>query len=191
MKTKLFLFLFLAVIFVSPVYAFASDWTITLDKVQNPTDCEITTRTIKDGSDLGTSSPWYNTATTTGLNCDINHGYYFKWNNTEFIAITATDESIFWGFDVAYLTNGETWDSFVFSCSSDTRCELTNIAPPIGDGVPITQTMTLGELLISFLLVIQIVLAIIILSVKSVFGVSVHKKYLGVNSKEGKEIYKI
>lgn len=52
-------------------------------------------------------------------------------------------------------------------------------------------TFTSGDLFISLLLFIGLIIAIIVLAIKSIFGVSVHKKYLGVNQIEGKEIYKI
>lgn len=48
-----------------------------------------------------------------------------------------------------------------------------------------------GEMFISFLLLIGLVLAIIALLRKGIFSVSVHKKYLGVNQMEGKENYEI
>jgi hypothetical protein len=44
---------------------------------------------------------------------------------------------------------------------------------------------------ISLELLILIIFAIIALVSKAIFAVSVHKKYLGVNQQEGKEIYKI
>ena len=52
-------------------------------------------------------------------------------------------------------------------------------------------TFTSGDLFISLLLFIGLIIAIIILAIKSIFGVSVHKKYTGVNTFEGKEHYKI
>ena len=48
-----------------------------------------------------------------------------------------------------------------------------------------------GEMFISFLLLIGLVLAIIALIRKGIFSVSVHKEYQGVNQWEGKETYKI
>jgi hypothetical protein len=48
-----------------------------------------------------------------------------------------------------------------------------------------------GEFFISLCLVIGILIAIINMTIQSVFAVKIHKKFLGVNSIEGKEIYKI
>lgn len=48
-----------------------------------------------------------------------------------------------------------------------------------------------GDMFISLELLILIIFAIIALVSKAIFAVSVHKKYLGVNQQEGKEIYKI
>lgn len=48
-----------------------------------------------------------------------------------------------------------------------------------------------GEMFISLLLLIGLVLAIIALLRKGIFSVSVHRKYQGVNQWEGKEEYKI
>ena len=48
-----------------------------------------------------------------------------------------------------------------------------------------------GEMFISLELLILIVFAIISFVAKAIFVVAVHKKYIGVNQKEGKEIYKI
>ena len=54
-----------------------------------------------------------------------------------------------------------------------------------------TPFYSAGEMFISLCLVILIVLSLISLVSKAIFSVKVHKKYLGVNQKEGKEIYKI
>lgn len=48
-----------------------------------------------------------------------------------------------------------------------------------------------GDMFISFLLLVGLVLAIIALLRKSIFAVDVHRKYQGVNQWEGKEDYKI
>lgn len=48
-----------------------------------------------------------------------------------------------------------------------------------------------GEMFISFLLLIGLVLATIALLRKGIFSVSVHREYQGVNQWEGKEKYKI
>ena len=48
-----------------------------------------------------------------------------------------------------------------------------------------------GEMFISLLLLIGLILGIIALLRRGIFSVSVHKKYQGVNQMEGKETYKI
>lgn len=46
-----------------------------------------------------------------------------------------------------------------------------------------------GEVVISFLLLILVIFGVIYFIIESIKPVSVHKKYLGVNELEGKEIY--
>jgi hypothetical protein len=46
-----------------------------------------------------------------------------------------------------------------------------------------------GEMFISLLLIIGLIMAIISMVVIGIFSVKIHKKYLGVNQMEGKEIY--
>lgn len=48
-----------------------------------------------------------------------------------------------------------------------------------------------GDMFISLLLLIGLVLGIIAILKKSIFSVNVHKEYTGVNQIEGKEHYKI
>lgn len=48
-----------------------------------------------------------------------------------------------------------------------------------------------GEMFIALCLVVLILIAIIQAVAQAIFAVKVHKKYLGVNQIEGKEIYKI
>ena len=48
-----------------------------------------------------------------------------------------------------------------------------------------------GEMFISFLLLIGLVLAIIAILRKGIFSIQVHREYLGVNQWEGKEKFKI
>lgn len=48
-----------------------------------------------------------------------------------------------------------------------------------------------GEMFISALLLIFLVIEIIKLVIKAVFYVDIHKHYLGVNQLEGKENYKL
>lgn len=53
------------------------------------------------------------------------------------------------------------------------------------------STFTSGDMFTGFLLLLGLVIAIIVLAIKSIFGVKIHREFLGVNSKEGKENYKI
>jgi hypothetical protein len=48
-----------------------------------------------------------------------------------------------------------------------------------------------GEMFISLLLLIGLILAIIVIIKNGIFSVDVHRKFLGNNSQEGKENYKI
>jgi len=54
-----------------------------------------------------------------------------------------------------------------------------------------TPFFSAGDMFISLLLVIGLILAIITMVRLGVFSVKVHKKYLGVNQMEGKEEYEI
>ena len=54
-----------------------------------------------------------------------------------------------------------------------------------------TPFFSSGEMFISLLLLIGLILAIITMVRKGIFSIKVHKKYLGVNQMEGKEIYKM
>ena len=48
-----------------------------------------------------------------------------------------------------------------------------------------------GEMFISFILLIGLILALLAFLKNAIFSVPVHREYLGVNQQEGKEIYKI
>ena len=52
-------------------------------------------------------------------------------------------------------------------------------------------TFTAGDMFTGFLLLIGLFIAIITLALKSIFGVKTHREFLGVNSIEGKENFKI
>ena len=46
-----------------------------------------------------------------------------------------------------------------------------------------------GEMFISLLLIVGLILGIISMVAIGIFSIKIHKKYLGVNQLEGKEIY--
>jgi hypothetical protein len=72
-------------------------------------------------------------------------------------------------------------DTITLICSN-TSGGFTCTTPSIFSG---------GEMFISLLLLVFLIVYIIELVVKAVFYVDVHKKYLGINQLEGKENYKI
>lgn len=72
-------------------------------------------------------------------------------------------------------------DTITLTCT-DVSGGFTCTTPAIFSG---------GEMFISLMLFIGLILAIISMLRAGVFSVSVNKKYLGVNQIEGKEIYKI
>lgn len=72
-------------------------------------------------------------------------------------------------------------DTITITCSN-TSGGFTCTTPAIFSG---------GEMFISSLLLVFLVIYIIQLVVKAVFYIPIHKKYLGVNQLEGKENYKI
>jgi hypothetical protein len=72
-------------------------------------------------------------------------------------------------------------DTITLTCSN-TSGGFTCTSPAVFSG---------GEMFISFLLLIFLVITIIKLVIKSVFYIQIHKKYLGVNQLEGKEEYTI
>lgn len=53
------------------------------------------------------------------------------------------------------------------------------------------SSFSLGEMFISLLLLIFLILAIITMIRGAIFAVSVHRKFLGNNSRDGKEFYKL
>ena len=72
-------------------------------------------------------------------------------------------------------------DTITISCTT-TGANMTCTTPSFFSG---------GEMFISLLLLIFLVIEIIKLVTKAVFYVDIHKKYLGVNQLEGKEVYKL
>jgi len=74
-----------------------------------------------------------------------------------------------------------------FDCSIPTEI----FSSEFGNAPFLTSEFSSGEMLISLFLFIGLILAIILIVAKSIKSVAVHKKYLGVNQMEGKEIYKI
>ena len=111
--------------------AFANEWKMTLDSYDNGGgECFLQMFTYEDGVGKPMSTPWYQSIDTNGVNCILNTGQWFKYLDTDFIAFSNSDNSLVWGWDVGYLTNGEVWDDFNFSCTSDRHCEISNIIAP-------------------------------------------------------------
>lgn len=87
-------------------------------------------------------------------------------------------------------------ENLTWSCSTDGTGLTTCIMPfsQIYNGnvnTFNTPFFSAGEMFISLLLLIGLILSLIVIIKKGIFSVSVHKEYTGVNQMEGKEHYKI